>query len=193
MIETLHRFDQNLTLALNSLNCPLTDNINQLFSDIPVWIPMYVLIAVFLFVRLGWKSALIVIASLTLTFCACDQLANFCKDTIGRLRPSYDSYMIDNGIRILEGKGSLFGFFSGHASNSFGFATCSLMGFKNDKSRNYKKYTWMIYIWAIGVSLSRVFAGKHYFGDVFVGILVGSTLGFVFALIARKFISSLES
>jgi undecaprenyl-diphosphatase len=47
-----------------------------------------------------------------------------------------------------------------------------------------KAYGWWIFFWAFMVSVSRIFVGKHYLGDVLVGILVGSIAGYCFARLA---------
>ena len=49
----LHQFDQQVTLAINNWSTPVTDPLWQFFSNIPVWIPMYVLIVALLVWRLG--------------------------------------------------------------------------------------------------------------------------------------------
>ena len=183
--QEIHEFDQQITLALNSLHCAVTDPVMMFFSKIPVWIPMYVIVAVFLFIRLGWKRALVAIASLGLTFLLCDQVANLFKDGIARLRPCHDELMVAEGLRILEGKGGLYGFFSGHASNSFGFATCSSMAFRNDRRLKYRGYSAWIFFWAAMVSISRIFVGKHYVGDVAVGIIFGTLAGLACGFAAR--------
>ena len=100
--QDIHRFDQDLTLAINSLHSDITDPFWEFMSDIPVWIPMYVLIVAFLVWRLGWKRGLIVLAAAVLTFGFCDQFSNFIKDTVARLRPLNDEYMISNGLHVLE-------------------------------------------------------------------------------------------
>ena len=140
LIHNLHGLDQKITLAVNSLNCPATDQMWQFFSDNSVWIPLYIAIAIMLVLRLGWKKGLIVIASLAITFALCDFLSDMIKHIVNRLRPAYDTQMIQDGIRVLEKKGSLFGFFSSHAAITFGFAICSLIGFRNDRSRKWTGY-----------------------------------------------------
>ena len=55
-------------MFLNGLHCGVTDSIMVFFSKVPVWIPMYVLVAVFLFFRLGWKKATVAVLSIALTF-----------------------------------------------------------------------------------------------------------------------------
>ena len=183
--QELHELDQQITLYLNSLHSGVTDPIMIFFSNIPVWISMYILVAVFLFIRLGWKKALIAVISITLTFVFCDQLANLFKNGIERLRPCHDEFMVGEGLRILEGKGGMFGFFSGHASNAFGFATSSSMAFRNDSRLRYRGYSAWIFFWAVMVSLSRIFVGKHYVGDVMVGIIAGTLIGLACGFAAR--------
>ena len=41
-------------------------------------------------------------------------------------------------------------------------------------------------VWAALVSLSRVFLGRHFLGDILVGAAVGLLLGYLFALIYRR-------
>jgi len=188
MIDTLHSLDQDLTLALNGLHFTVADRIWQLFSDMKVWIPLYLIIIIFLFHSLGWKKGFIVILSVILTVTACDQLGNLVKNAVERLRPCYDARMLDSGLHILEKRGGFFGFFSAHAANSFGLAMCSCMGLRNDYRHRYRSYNTWIFIWAALVSLSRVFAGKHYLGDILAGALVGIIVGYIFSVLAREVI-----
>lgn len=190
--QQIHEMDQQLTLSLNSIHSSVTDPVMMFFSSIPVWIPMYLIVAVFLFIRLGWKKALVAIASIALTFLLCDQIANLFKDGIARLRPCHDSFMVGEGLRILEGKGGLYGFFSGHASNSFGFAVSSSMAFRNDRRLKYRGYSAWIFFWASMVSISRVFVGKHYIGDVVTGVIFGTILGLAAGFAARAIIKRLK-
>ncbi len=185
--ETLHKLDQQLTLAINNLHSPWSDQIMIWFSDIPVWIPLYAVILFFLFRNLGWKKATVVTISAVLTFAACDQFSNLIKDATERLRPCHDLFMVDSGLRILEGKGGRFGFFSAHSANAFGFALCTLIGFLNDERPEYKYRTYgiLMFTWAFFVAISRVFVGKHYLGDILVGALVGLVFGYCFGQLAK--------
>lgn len=189
--QQLHETDQQVTLFLNSLHCGFSDSVMIFFSKIPVWIPMYVLIAVFLFIRMDWKKALIALASIALTFLLCDQIANLFKDGIARLRPCHNDFMVSEGLRILEGIGGMYGFYSGHAANSFGFAVSSSMAFRNDRRLKYRGYMAWIFFWAAMVSISRIFVGKHYAGDVLVGAIMGTLLGLACGYLARLVIAKL--
>ena len=179
----IHRFDQDLTLTVNSWHSPVTDPIWEFFSNIPVWIPMYALIIAFIIWRLGWKKGLIVTAGALLTFGFCDQFSNIIKDAVERLRPLNDEYMLINGLHVLE-NGGKYGCFSAHSANAFGLATSTLLGLRLDKRLKYRGYAAWMYSWAFLVAVSRVFVGKHYLGDIIVGAIVGAAAGFAFASLA---------
>lgn len=183
--QNLHELDQQITLFINGFHCPAWDQIMLIFSHVKLWFPMYGIIAALLFWRLGWKKGLAAVLSCVLCVVLCDQLANLVKDSVARLRPCQDETMIGMGLHMLETGGGLYGFWSGHASNSFGFAVCSTMGFRNDKRLKYRGYAAWIFSWAFLVSISRIFVGKHYFGDVLIGGIAGVLTGLICALLGR--------
>jgi undecaprenyl-diphosphatase len=185
--QEIHRFDQDLTLKINSWNSSISDPFWEFMSDIPVWIPMYLLIVFYIIWRLGWKKGLIVVAGALLTFGFCDQFSNIIKEAVARLRPLNDEYMIANGLHILE-KGGKYGFFSAHSANAFGLATSTLIGLRIDKRLKYRGYAAWMYSWATLVAVSRIFVGKHYLGDCLVGIIVGAAAGLAFASLAKLII-----
>lgn len=195
--QTVHQLDQKVTLVINSWNSAFTDPIWTFISKIPVWIPMYVAIVALLFWRLGWKKGLIMTLAALATFGFCDQFSNLIKDLVGRVRPAFDEYMLANGLNVLEHGGRSFSFFSAHAANAFGLATCSTIGLKLDtrlfptgtKARPWgKAYVIWMFTWATLVAISRIFVARHYLGDVIVGTLVGFMAGYTFAMIAKTLI-----
>lgn len=190
VIGFLHRLDQDLTLSLNSISTPLTDQLWILMSDKTVWIPAYVLCAYFLFRRLGWKKAAVVLISIGLAFGLCDQLSTIVKNSVDRLRPSYSARMLSGGLNVLEGRGGFFGFFSAHSANAFALAMCLIIGFRNDRTHTYNGFYKLALIWAAMVAASRIFVGKHYLGDVLVGAVIGVTVGYFLGMLARYIIQS---
>lgn len=184
--DAVVRADQAATLWINSFHTPFTDSVWIFFSKVEVWIPLYALVAFFLFRRLGWKRALVAIAAIALTAVCSDQTANLFKDWICRLRPSHDPWMLAHGLYLPYDAGGQYGFFSGHAANTFGFAASTLAVFRSDEGHSYKAYGWAIFIWAFLVSLSRIFLGRHFLGDILVGAAVGMLLGWLFALVFRR-------
>lgn len=189
-LKTCHYIDKDITLTINSFNSPVTDCIWQLFSNREIWIVLYATVLVFFFRNLGWKRALAVTIYIALTIVCIDQSCNFCKEFCQRLRPCWDAEMMSRGLHVLEDFGNKYGFFSGHAANAAGFAVSSIIGFRTDKTRNYNHYTIWIIIWAFLVGISRIFVGKHFFGDVitgfFYGTLMALLLGKVYIALVKK-------
>ena len=186
VIQYFHHLDQNVTLAINSYHSPWSDAVWQFFSMKEVWIPLYVIVAAGLVWRLGWKRGLLSIIAGALTVLACDQVGNIVKETVQRLRPCWDLNMVEGGLRILEEKGGMYGFYSAHAANAMGFALCSYYGFRTDTRRKYNVYLVLVLLWALLVGMSRVFVGKHFFGDVCVGFVAGILFSWIFSALAVR-------
>ena len=189
MQDRLIGIDQDITLWINSFHSAWSDPVWMFFSDVRIWFPAYGIIMVMMVYRLGWKKGLIVILSCILTVVLTDQISYHIKEGLDRLRPYYTTEMLQRGLHWPLNRSSYFGFFSGHASNAFGFAICSFLGFRlNDRTSRYRVYGYGIFLWAILVALSRVMMAAHYFGDVTVGMFFGLAVGLLTAGIAHAVI-----
>ena len=185
-MERLIGIDQEITLWLNGFHSPWSDQLWMFLSDVRIWFPMYGVILGMMLYRLGWKKGLVVILSCILCIVLADPISYHIKEGIDRLRPYYTTDLLQRGLHWPVNRSSFFGFFSGHASNSFGFAMCSWLGFRlNDKKYRYRVYGWCIFTWAVLVALSRVMMAAHFFGDIFVGTLFGMAVGLFCAALAR--------
>ncbi len=197
MLEQLEMLDKEATLAINTSGGAFTDAVMPVFSHVKVWIPLYIVVLGIVIYRMGWKAGLIVTLALVLNVVCADQLANIVKHTAARLRPCVDPWMTAHGVRVLEGGGG-YGFYSGHAANVFSFAICSMLclsfirsrkgAMGRESSRNRKIflgiYGSVIFLWATAVSISRVYCGKHFLGDITVGAFSGLITGSLLALAA---------
>lgn len=188
-----HHIDKDITLAVNSVHCGWSDSVWMLFSNKEIWFVMYLTVLVFLFRNLGWKRAIIGLLSIVLTIVCCDQLGNLSKDFFERLRPCWDADMMAGGLHVLEGMGNKYGFYSAHAANAMGFAVTSAMVFRNDRSRRYNIYTVCVVVWAFLVGFSRIFVGKHFFGDVMTGFAVGAVIGYLFGKLSSVNVSRITA
>ena len=182
--QEIHRLDQDITLWINGFHSEISDVVWTFFSNIPVWIPMYMLIIAFILRRLGWRKGGIVVLSAILTVTFCSLFSHYMKELTERLRPLLDTYMLENSLHVLE-TGGKYTFFSAHSANAFGLTTSTYWGLRMD-NRKYDHYAIFMYTWATLVAVSRIFVGKHYLGDVLVGICVGIVAGMMFAWMARK-------
>ena len=189
MLDRLIGIDQDITLWINGFHSAWSDPLWMFFSDVRIWFPAYGIIMAMMIYRLGWKKGLIVLLSCILTVVLTDQISYHIKEGVDRLRPYYTTEMLQRGLHWPLNRSSFFGFFSGHASNTFGFAICSFLGFRlNDRTCRYRIYGLGIFIWAFLVALSRVMMAAHYFGDVTVGMLFGLSVGLLMAGIAHAVI-----
>ena len=175
-MEHIISLDTSLLLAINGWHSPIADKIMLFFSAIPVWIPLYVIVAALMFwprwqtlksERIPvWMTALFCIIAIAICFGFCDQASSFIKESVQRFRPGHEP-ALEGLVRLLEGKGGNYGFVSGHAANSFGFATITSLIFRK------KPYTAAIFCWAAIVSYSRIYLAKHYPLDVICGAILG--------------------
>ena len=128
MSFSLEELDRAATLAINGFSGAFTDAVMPILSNRAVWVPFYLLLFFYLWRRLGWKKALVILVTTVLSVAVIDQVANLVKYSAMRLRPCWDQNMVAGGLHILERKGRLYGFYSAHAANAAGFAVCSWLG-----------------------------------------------------------------
>ena len=184
-LDSIIALDQRITLWINSFNSPLSDSFWVFMSDTKIWFPAYGVVMGVMIWRLGWKKGLLMILAMILTVVAADQISAHIKDSVMRLRPCYNTWMLQHDLHLPLPRYSLYGFFSSHASNVYSFAVVSLMGLNLDKAHKHAAYGWGVFIWASLVALSRIMVSAHFFGDVMVGTVFGLAIGLVFGLVAR--------
>ncbi len=165
-------FSENINIYLQSVGNPSVDiffkTISDIFSE-----PVYILLASLLFWCFSKKTgirAMYVILFSALT-------AIYAKNLFNMPRPPEELH------KIRENE---FGFPSGHALVSSGF--WGYMGFRTKNTR-------LIIAGAIAivsVSLSRIYLGVHYAGDVLGGIIFGLSAALIFFKIEPVVTNKLE-
>ncbi len=187
MIQRLIELDHQVFLYLNNLGTETWDWFWLILSDKWAAIPLYALLVFLLFKKLGWKTTAIGLVFVTLLITSTDQLANVFKDGFQRVRPCEEEGVMEYA-RLVAGHCGGYGYFSAHASNSFGVAIFLGLLFK----KYYQKMIWFLLAWAVLVAYSRVYLGVHYPGDIITGALIGSVFGYIYArlflLLKSKFL-----
>ncbi|MBI5541104.1 MAG: phosphatase PAP2 family protein [Bacteroidia bacterium] len=174
MIEYLNQLDTQLFLFLNGLNNSFFDPIMYWLSDKDIWIPFYFLIA-FLIIRHYKKDSILILVFAIVALVLCDQGAShLIKVLVERLRPSHEPALEGLVHMSSAGPGGMYGFVSSHTANAIGMAVFFWLAL--DKSFKILKY--VIFIWAILVSYSRIYNGVHYPGDVICGAILGAVISF---------------
>ena len=198
MMDWLIELDHDITLGLNALHTPVLDSIMLFLSSSKVWIPLYVLIAVLMFIPkwygrkspafcLGgriplWLTGLIGVLAVALCFGLTEQITNLVKEWAARPRPGHDP-LLEGMLHLPEGSGGLYGFFSAHASNTFGLAVLTALMFR----RGW--YSAGILTWAALVSFSRIYLAKHFTTDVLCGAAAGALIALAVYFLYRSILS----
>ena len=187
MLEELLQLDQDFFLYLNGLGTKNWDNFFQFVSNKFSAIPLYLFLLILSFQKYGTKKTLVLLFTVGLLITVTDQLGNFFKYGVARLRPCHDPEIAPYMRLVKSYCGGKFGYFSAHASNSFALAV-----FFGSILKSSVRYLGVfLVLWAALVAYSRIYIGVHFPLDILTGAFIGSLFGwlfvklFIFAL--RKF------
>lgn len=175
MLEYLKQLDIKMLLAVNGIHTPFLDTCMLFITHRYSWIPLYVLIILFLYLKKKrefiWALFFLVIA----VVCSDLFASAFMKPMFQRLRPCHDDSVNTLLYMLKDTCGGKYGFVSSHAANTFALATFLFLLF----GKEYKWISWM-FAWAALVSLSRVYLGVHYPFDITAGALAGIVIARIF-------------
>lgn len=187
MLEQLLDWDHTLFLYLNGLGATPWDGIWLFISNKFSAIPLYALLLFFYYKTFGLKKTMFLLVAVALLITVTDQLSNFFKYGVGRLRPCHNLELADSMRLVKTRCGGKFGYFSAHAANAFAVAVFFTILFK----KSYKVLALGLLIWACLVAYSRIYLGVHFPLDVLTGALVGSFFAWLFSklfiIVLQKF------
>ena len=152
----------------------MLDTIAVTATKTSTWIPLGIVLLYVLIRMKNWKNALLVILCVAIAITLADQMASgIFKPLVARLRPSHNPEL--QGVIDLVGdyRGGRYGFFSSHAAN-----TCAVAVFLSLLFRK-RIFTIAICSWAMVNSWTRLYLGVHYVGDIMVGLIWGTLVGWI--------------
>lgn len=119
-MDFILEWDQRIFLLLNNLGVESFDNFWLILTEKWTSIPLYILLLFLIQQKMGWLNTGIFLLFVVLFVFISDQSSNLSKDFFQRLR-TCDTDLIEQGRYIAKRCGN-FGFFSAHASSTFGSA-----------------------------------------------------------------------
>lgn len=178
-MEVLHSIDLALFRLINGrLSNPVFDFVMPIITEQNYWgIPLvFIGLAGLIF---GDKRTKFIILGGVLAVVIGDVISSrFLKPVIGQLRPC----KVLEDINLLVGCGGRYSFPSGHAMGTMAMAIWF--------GRFYKKWKLHFVIFAVTVSISRVYVGKHWPFDVIGGMLLGFGIAFLFLKLWERYIAN---
>jgi undecaprenyl-diphosphatase len=174
MMHDLIEWDKELLQYLNSLHADWLDPVMMLFTQTLFWLPLYALL-VFLMIRTYGKASWIPLLGIALTIFLADRITSgLMKPYFMRFRPSREP-SLQGLLHLVNGyTGGLYGFASSHAANTLGTATFFWLLLRERYS-----WIWLLFVWALVMTYTRIYLGVHYPGDILVGGLIGIACGWI--------------
>lgn len=125
MLQKLISFDQELFLLLNQAGIPGLDQIMIFLSSMWMWVPVYLLLAIYMYRKFGAPGLISYgFILVTLTFTDLSSVHLF-KEVFQRLRPCHEPLLTDQVRLVADHCGGQYGFVSSHTANSFGLMMVS--------------------------------------------------------------------
>ena len=174
VIEFLNHIDTELFLFLNGIHNEFLDSFMYGITNKFIWIPLYLFIII-LTVHDQKKESIWIILGVIILISLSDLIVSgMMKPYFERLRPSRDPDLEGLVHVVNEYRGGSFGFASGHAATSFCLATFIWLAL-----RKQRPWIWILFIWSVVFSYSRIYLGVHYPADILVGALIGYSLALI--------------
>lgn len=182
MLELLLQWDYSAFLAVNpGMHHPWLDAVVPWLRNKYFWTPLYLGLAVFLWLNLRGKGLWIILGAIIAVAMADTISSKVLKPLVQRERPCRDVLVRDQA-EVLVHCGGGYSFPSSHATNHFALAVF-LIG---TLGRIYRKGRYLWLVWAASIAFAQVYVGVHFPLDVLFGALLGTLIGWLNAVVTRE-------
>lgn len=147
--------------------------------------PFIILFIVAFYKKMGPKKTAVLVLSIGFCVATSDFTTNVIKHSVKRYRPTHNLEIMEKVHVVNEYRGGQFGFFSGHASNTF---AVTFLLFLSSRVFLLASKRILFFIIPFLVAYSRIYLGVHYPADVMAGGIYGMLVGgMVFMVLTRFF------
>lgn len=183
----IDEWDKWLFIQLNNrFTNPVFDAVLPYFRDSVFWAPFYIFLLVFILVNYG-KKGLWWSLGFVCTVALADMVGTrIFKEGFERLRPCQDPEFFMHVRLLVKRCAGGYSFTSNHAANHFGIATFVSITFYP----TFKRWIYLIYIWAAFIAYAQIYVGVHYPLDVLGGAALGVLAGLLTATIVNNKVGS---
>lgn len=188
MFETLELLDRNLLLKINSMHTPFMDGMMWFMSRTEPTIFIILVVAFLFYRKYSLKKAVEFILGCAIVFACTDLSTNVIKHNVKRYRPTHNLEIKDKIHLVYDYRGGPYGFFSGHAANTFGVTTFIFLCVHWVR----KSYRLFIFAFPLLVVYSRMYQGVHYPSDILIGTLSGLLFGWLIYSIMNRYFLKLD-
>lgn len=178
-LESLIEKDKELLIYLNNLGSEQWDPFWLVITNQLYWAPLFLLIFYLTIKTFGWKRGGFMLIAMIALVAISDQTVNLIKDNIARFRPNND-VKISHLLRTLI-KPQSFSFVSGHATTSTFFTVFVIL-----LLRERVKFIYLMLLFPLIFSYSRLYLGVHFPLDILIGILTGTLWAFIYYFLIKK-------
>lgn len=164
----LIEFDQQLLLLLNGSESIYWDGFWVCITHPLTWVALYLSILILFVHSMDTPKAVLAVLMVALLILIADQGASSVfKPYFHRLRPTHEP-LLQGMVQTVDGyTGGMYGFISSHAANSFALSTFVALVVRS------RWITFVMFLYAMLTSYSRIYLGVHYPGDILCGALYG--------------------
>ena len=181
MLDQILQYDTELFLYLNNLGSETWDGFWLLVTSKWIYGIILGLVLLYLFYKqFGLKSLLFFVVLIALVITFTDQSTNVFKRFFERTRPCRTEGVMEH-MRFIAVRCGLYGFFSGHASNSMAVAVFGGLLLRP----YYRQIIYVLISISLIVAYSRIYVGVHYPLDIICGLTFGAISGYLFFRLAK--------
>jgi len=181
MADFLYSIDLSFFYFLNhTISNPIFDKFFVFITDVTHWYIAYIILWFIVFFKGGKIGKIAAISSIFLIIISDQISSSLLKNLFERVRPCKQLA----NVRLIVNCSGSFSMPSSHAVNNFAVAVFF--------SKLYSKYKWILITVASLVALSRPYIGVHYPSDILVGAIIGSIIGYLFAILVISLNSKIK-